>query len=71
MNDTIFSTRLRDKVLHIVRNRPVHMTLKKISEDTSLPLGWLKMFAQGKIDDPSCNRIETLYEYLCGEQLKV
>ena len=71
MNDTIFSTKLRDRTLTLVSNRPVRLTLKKISEETKLPLGWLKVFAQGKIDDPSCNRVETLYEYLCGEQLKV
>lgn len=71
MNATIYSTKLRDRTLTLVSNRPVRLTLKKISEETKLPLGWLKVFAQGKIDDPSCNRVETLYEYLCGEQLKV
>jgi hypothetical protein len=71
MLDTIYSTKLRDKTLGLVKNRPVHLTLKQISEETKLPVGWLKVFAQGKIDDPSCNRVETLYEFLSGEQLKV
>jgi hypothetical protein len=71
MEDTAFSTKLRDKVLDLVRNRPVHLTLKKISEDTKLPVGWLKVFAQGAIEAPSCNRVETLYEYLTGTTLKV
>lgn len=66
-----YSSKLRDRTLDLVRNRPVHLTLKKISEDTGLPLGWLKMFAQAKIDDPSCNRVETLYEHLSGTTLKV
>jgi hypothetical protein len=71
MLETTCSTRLRDKTLSLVQNRPVHLTLKQISAATTLPVGWLKMFAQGQIKEPSCNRIETLYEFLSGEQLKV
>lgn len=67
----MITTKLRDATLEAVRNRPVHLTLKKISDETGLPVGWLKVFSQDKVPDPSANRVETLYEYLTGERLKV
>jgi len=57
-------TELRDKTLELLKNRPVWLTLAIIAEDTTIPHGWLKVFAQGKIADPSVNRIETLKLYL-------
>lgn len=65
------NTRLRDTVLSLVQNRPVHQTLKQISADTGLQLGWLKLFAQNKISNPSCNRVEKLYEYMTGKPLEL
>lgn len=63
--------KLRDKVLELLRERPRSMTYKKIAEDTDIPEGWLKVFAGGNIDDPSVNRVETLYNYLSGQPLNV
>jgi len=57
-------TNFRDNTLILLRNRPVWLTLKLISDETTIPEGWLKMFSQNKIIDPSVNRIETLKNYL-------
>jgi len=54
----------RDKALELLQNRSVKLTLRKISQDTGLPEGWLSMFNRGKIDNPSYNYLQTLYEYL-------
>lgn len=63
--------KLRDKVLDLLANRPREQTLKGIAEATGLPEAWLKVFAQGRIQDPSVNRVETLYNYLSEKPLDV
>lgn len=45
--------------------------LPEIACDTGLPVSWLKKLKYGKIDDPSVNRIQRLYEFLSGSQIKV
>lgn len=60
----MITTELRDSTILLMKNRPVWLTLKIIEEETTIPEGWLKMFAQGKISDPSVNRVETLKNYL-------
>ena len=42
-----------------------------ISMKTNLPSTWLKQFAQRNSDNPTCNRVQALYEYLTGKPLKV
>lgn len=63
--------KLRGKVLDLLANRPREQTLKAIAEATELPEAWLKVFAQGRIYDPSVNRVETLYNYLSEKPLDV
>ena len=60
----MITTELRDTTISLLQNRPVWMTLKLIAEETTIPEGWLKMFCQEKISDPSVNRVETLKNYL-------
>lgn len=67
----MITTTLRDATLNLVTNRPAHLKLKQIADDTGVPEGWLKIFAQGRIEDPSVNRIETIYNYLSDKTLKV
>ena len=55
---------LNEKTLKLLRNRPNFIKFKQIEKDTGLPIGWLYMYAKGKITDPSVNRIETLFKYL-------
>lgn len=64
-------TTLRDRTLSLLQDRPARVSLKLISEETGLPESWLSMFGQGNIDDPSVNRIETLYEYLSGQAITI
>lgn len=45
--------------------------LPEVARDTGLPVSWLKKLKYGKIDDPSVNRIQRLYEFLSGSQIKV
>lgn len=60
----MITTYFRDSTLDMLQNRPATLKLKKIAEDTGIPEGWLKIFAQGRIADPSVNRIETLNNYM-------
>jgi len=62
---------LLTKVLELLANRPRGVAYKDISLATGLPEPWLKLFAAGRISDPSVNRIELLYNYLTGRSLNV
>lgn len=60
---------LRDRTLDLLQNRSVKITLRKIAEDTGLPEGWLSAFHTNSIDEPSVNKVQTLYEYLTNSKL--
>lgn len=64
-------TTFRDSLIIAIQQRPRTRTLKQISNDTKIPEGWLKMFAQGKVENPCGNRMETLYTNLTGNTLKL
>ena len=57
-------TTWRDEALTLLRNRPAWLGLEEIAQATGLSLGWLKAFAQGRSQEPSVNRVETLLRYL-------
>lgn len=42
-----------------------------ISRESGVSLPWLKKLKSREIEDPSVNRIQKLYEFLSGSQLKV
>jgi hypothetical protein len=68
-NTPQLQTSLREQTLHLLQNRNVQLTLKKIAEDTGIKESWLSMFQLGKIEKPSADFIQTLYEYLAKEKL--
>jgi hypothetical protein len=57
-------TELRDKTRELLKNRPISMTLLLISEATGIEESWLKVFSSQGINEPSVNKVETLYLYL-------
>lgn len=62
---------LRDKTLELLQDRPRSKTLKVVSEETGIGLPWLNLFLQNRIQNPSVNTIQSLYEYLTNAKLKV
>jgi hypothetical protein len=51
-------------------NRPRTLTFVQIQADCpALGIRWLQAFANGKIAEPSVNKVEMLYEYLSGEKI--
>ncbi len=65
------STQWRDKTLKLLKDRDSSITFRIIQNDTGLKEDWLTKFAQGLIDDPSVNKVETLLNYLNGYPTKV
>ncbi len=62
---------LYTRTLERLRSRPEKLTLSVISQDTGLPRDWLALIL-GKPDlSPSVDRIQRLYEYLSGNELRV
>jgi hypothetical protein len=64
-------SRLYTRTLELLRNRPRTQTLRVISDDTSLPEGWLVSILCKPCLSPSVDRIEVLYEYLSSKRLQV
>lgn len=62
----IFLNRTRE----LLKNRPKHLTLKLIAEETNLGKPWLdsllykKDIDEDQLFDPGVRKIETLYNYL-------
>jgi hypothetical protein len=64
-------SRLHDKTLYLLRNRPRTITLADIARDTRIGMSWLRKYSEGNIPDPGARRLETLYVYLTGKPLDV
>jgi len=64
-------TKLREKTLKLLKERPSTIHLKHIAEGSGLTEAWIKSFHLGKLEHPSVVHIETLYEYLNKRPLKV
>ena len=47
----------------LVANRPRSLTLKHVSTDVGISESWLKHFMHNRINDPSANKVEALYNY--------
>lgn len=67
----MITTKLRDKTLDLLRNRPAWKTYTQIAEDTKIPVGWIKEFSRGTMNGPDVNRIETLYEHLAQKPIDI
>lgn len=65
----MIKTQLRDVTVEALKNRPASLKLRDIAEATAIPEGWLRMLAQGRIDDPGVNRVQTVYEHLTNKRL--
>lgn len=46
-------------------------TIPQIYVDTQLPFYWLQSLREGRIKNPSVNRVQRLYEHLSGKKLEV
>lgn len=55
----------------LLANRPRTLTYAHIEEASGLSVRWLEAFAGSKMKDPSCVKVETLYELLAGKKLDV
>lgn len=67
MNKILFLPRKSEMVeatWQALRNRPAHITLRGVSESTGLSRGWLSMFNQRRIDNPSYESLQILYNFL-------
>jgi hypothetical protein len=62
---------LLNSTLHLVRNRPRHLTYKVISNDTGLPIQFLQDLMGSRIKSPGVTRIETLYNYFASAPLAI
>lgn len=63
-HNTLFS-----RTLELLRETDTPLLV--IYKETDLPYYWLQKLKDGKISDPSVNRMQHLYEYLSGRSLKV
>lgn len=55
----------------LLANRPRSVRYIDIENATGIPVGWLKSLSRGATKDPSCARIEALYEFLSGKSLNL
>ena len=62
-------TTLRDETRHLLLNRPVWLSTKKIAQLINVSPSWLNSFARGEIENPGVVTIETLNFHL-KDQLK-
>jgi hypothetical protein len=67
--DTDTRACLVEVTLELVRNRPVWMTYYKLGELTGVSSRWLVDFATGRIKEPSCQRVQRIYECLADKAL--
>lgn len=59
---------LNKKTLQLVLDEP--KGLLAVAVKTQVPIWWLRKFAAGKIQSPSVNRVQFVYEKLSGSKIK-
>lgn len=64
-------SKLRDTTLRMLNGRRRTLTLKQISQDTGLGIGFLSAFSCSATPNPGVCGVERLYEYLSGKSLDV
>jgi len=68
--EPMLNKNLRVITVTLLNSRGPGKTLSEISNDTKLPLPWLKSFSkQGMKSDARSDRVVTLYEYLSKRTL--
>ncbi|MCK5611124.1 GIY-YIG nuclease family protein [Candidatus Pacearchaeota archaeon] len=61
---------LRMKTFNLLKTRPAGVRLLDISDESGLPLSWIKCFhLRGDRNSASVDKVQTLYEYLTGTSL--
>ncbi len=55
----------------LLKDRGADVTFLIIYDKLGIPPGWTQKFLAGGIPNPSCNRVQALYEYLSGKKLVV
>ena len=55
----------------LLKDRGDDVTFLRIYTDLGIPPGWTQKFMAGGIPNPSCNRVQALFEYLSGKKLIV
>lgn len=65
------TTTLYDATLKLLKDRSRSVVLKQISRDTGLTHSWLTLLCSGALENPSVNKIQTLYEYLSNSKLEL
>lgn len=63
------SSKLLDRTLHLVRNRPVTETYQTIAAAAKVSPHWVKTLASGKIPDPGVCKVEAVFNYLNKQPL--
>jgi len=61
---------LRERTFELLRERPRNITLQQIADESGISFGWLGDFSAGRGKHISCDKVQTLYEYLTGELLE-
>lgn len=64
---SLLVTRTRE----LLANRPRTVTYAHIEDVTGVKVRWLEAFAAAKMEDPSCVKVEAVYELLAGKKLDV
>lgn len=67
----MYSSRLANCTLELLRNRPRTLTLDKIASDTELTVSWLRDFGAARKEHASVTRVERLYSYLANKKLEL
>lgn len=62
---------LMSKTRQLLKDRGTDVTFLIIYDKLGIPPGWTQKFLAGSIPNPSCNRVQALYEYLSGKKLVV
>lgn len=60
---------LYNRTLELLRTS--QFTLPEIFRRSGISFYWLKRFKEGRIVDPSVNKVQALYEFLSGRKLEV
>lgn len=69
--DIVFQSKLANKTWEHLRARSRLVTYAHISEATGVSVRWLEAFAACQVKDPSCAKVELIYEFLTGAELDV
>lgn len=61
---------LVQETIDLINNRSVKTTLDDIYKATDVPVAWISLLANGKIKEPSANRVLALYEHMTGKNIQ-